>query len=365
MRITDVDVWEFSTAAPGRQSTRYGASSTVERAIVRLVDEGGNEGWGESVPLTHYAGETASTAAATLREASAGLIKKSLDDPLAEMDRVADFSNQNAARAGLEVAFLDLLAKRTGNPFAHWMGGARRTEVPLYRSIGLLSPREAIERAQKYFDRGVSTFKVKVGVDVDTDAERVLALRGAFGEKIHIRMDANGGYTPDEALRFCGKLRDARIEHLEQPVRPDEATIFQVCRQVRSMGVPVAVDESLLSEEDARRFIEEDAVDVGVLKSIKFGGPIEARRVGAIFEKAGKTPVVSSPYESLIGKAATLALALSLEKGDRAHEFSDPEGDFAASRHHYEGGRFSWKEGPGLGGWGIPERLNALAKIPA
>lgn len=364
MRISDTDVWEFSAEAPGRQSTRYGAPSTVERVIIRLKDDNGNEGWGESVPLTHYSGETASTAAAALREATGNLIKRSLDDPLAEIDRLTDFSKQHAARVGLEVALLDLLGKTTGKSITHWLGGERRTEISLYRGIGLLSPREAIERAQKYHDRGVSTFKVKVGVDLEKDAERVLALRKAFGNKINIRMDANGGYSPEEALRFCEKLVDARIEHLEQPVRPEEDSIFQVCRRIRAMGVPVAVDESLLSDEDAKRFIDEDAVDAGVLKSIKFGGPVAARRVGSIFEKAGKSPIVSSPYESLIGKAATLALALSLEKGDRAHEFSDPEGDFAASRHRYEGGRFTWKEGAGLGAWGIPDRLHALAKLP-
>ena len=365
MKIVSANVWEISTAAPGRQSTRYGASSTVERVIIRLEDGEGNEGWGESVPLTHYSGETASTAAAALRSAAGNLVKRSGDDPLAEMDQLADFSKQHAARAGLEVALLDLLAKETGKPFGHWLGGAKRTEVPLYRSIGLLTPREAVERARKYFDRGVSTFKVKVGVDLETDAERVLALRKAFGDDIHIRMDANGGYSPEEALRFCEKLRNARIEHLEQPVQPDEKSIFEVCRRIRAMGVPVAVDESLLSGEEARRFIDEDAVDVGVLKSIKFGGPIAARRVGAIFEKAGKSPIVSSPYESLIGKAATLALALSLEKGGKAHEFSDPEGDFTASRHRYEGSRFTWTECAGLGAWGIPERLDALLKVPA
>ncbi|MFC1491931.1 mandelate racemase/muconate lactonizing enzyme family protein [Nitrospinota bacterium] len=362
MQIVETNVWEVVSEAAGRRSNRYRAPAVQRRVIVRVQDEDGNEGWGESVPLEYFTGETASVSAAVLREAMKRLKGRCFEDPLAVIDELADFSQQHAARAGLEVALLDLRGKVSGVPLAHFLGGERRTEISLYGGLGLLPPQEAVRRAQKCLDQGVSTFKIKVGVDLPADAERVLAIREAFQDKVDIRTDANGGYSPEEALRFCEKIQDARIEHFEQPVRPDEKSIFEVFRSIRGMGVPVAVDESLSSEENARQLIEEDAVDVGVIKIIKFGGPTSARKVCDLFEAAGKVPVVSSPYESFIGQAAGLALALTLENGDKAHEFSDPEKGFAEWRHQHIGGRFIREEGAGIGAWGIIERLEALAQ---
>ena len=85
--------------------------------------------------------------------------------------------------------------------------------------------------------------------------------------------------TPEEAIQFCKWTLGAQIEHFEQPVLPSEKDCLEVFREIREMGVPVAVDESLFSLDQARRLIEEDAVDVGVIKIAKFGGALAAREV--------------------------------------------------------------------------------------
>lgn len=357
MQIVETNVWEVMTEVAGKRSNRYGASASQGRVIVRIEDKDGNEGWGESVPLEYFTGETASVSADVLREAMRRLSGRSIDDPVTVIDELTDFSKQNAARTGLEVALLDLKGKVSGVPATHFLGGEKRMEISLYRGLGLLPPQEAVRRAQKYMDQGFSTFKIKVGVDLSADVERVLAIREAFQDKVNIRTDANGGYSPDEALRFCEKIQDVGIEHFEQPVRPDERSIVDIFRRIRSMGIPVAVDESLSSEENARQLIEEDAVDVGIIKIIKFGGPVSARKVCGLFEAAGKISVVSSPYESFIGQAAGLALALTLDNGGKAHEFSDPMGEAANWRHQHIGGRITRREGDGFGAWGLVERL--------
>ena len=364
MRIVEADVWEVATEAVGRQPNRYGAAPILERVIVRLQDEDGNEGWGELLPLEYFTGETASVSAAVLREAVTRLKKQQSDDPLSVIDEMADFSSQKAARTGLEEAILDLKGKALGIPMSGLLGEEKRSEIFTYIGIGLLTPREAVERAQRFVDEGISTIKVKAGVDLEKDVQRVLAIRNTFGDGINIRIDANGGYSPQEALRFCEMLRDARIEHLEQPVRQDEKSRFEVFRRIREMGIPVAIDESLLSAEEALRFIEEDAVDVGVIKIIKFGGPIAARKVCAVFEAAGKSAVISSARESYIGKAASLALTLTLENGKKAHEFSllPTEETFSNWRHQFAGGKVVWREGAGLGAWGNREGLEKFAR---
>ena len=128
------------------------------------------------------------------------------------------------------------------------------------------------------------------------------------------RTDANGGFTPEEALRFTDRMIEIDLEHFEQPVLPSEEKHVDVFREIRARGMQVALDESLFSIDDARRLVDEDAVDIGLIKIAKFGGPRNAWEVARVFDAAGKPALLSSPYESYIAKSAGFALALSLDE---------------------------------------------------
>ncbi len=361
MRINEADVWETASEVDQRSRNRYGGATLLERVIIRLRDDHRHEGWGEAMPVI-VTDETGAAAAAALREAAGKLVGSEVEDPAAEVDRLADFGGLMAARSGLETALLDLWARASGKPFSDALGGERRDSFTLDGPIGLVSPEEAAEKVKGFLASGVSTIKVKVGQDIEADARRMLSLREAFGGHIQLRMDANGGYSADEAIRFSKKVLPAGIAHFEQPVLPSEVKCFDVFREIRAMGLPIAVDESLFSLDDARRLIDEDAVDVGVIKTAKFGGPLAAREVARALEDAGKVCVLSSSYESYIGKSVGLALALSLDKCDRAHELSHfaQEEDFTRWRHDISKGVMSRREGLGLGAEGILDRMEAM-----
>jgi len=362
MRITDADIWEMASEVSHQSRNRYGGATRLERAIVRLCDEDGHEGWGESMPVI-FTNESISASARALKEVAMALKDREMEDPLNEFDSLADFSGLSAARSGIEGAFLDLMSQRAGTPLADAFGGERRSELLLDGPIGLLSPKKAIEKARELLAQGVSTLKVKAGTEVNTDTERILCLREEFGPDFHLRIDANGGYTPEEALHFAEKVESIIVEHFEQPVLPSEKRCFEIFRQIREMGVPIAVDESLFSIEDANRLLDEGAVDVGVIKLAKFGGPLAALEVVRAFEAAGKVCVLGSSYESFIGKAMGIAMAISLEKCDRAQElaYRVPEAEIAEWRHNILGGTMTRSEGPGLGAWGLAGCLDAAS----
>jgi o-succinylbenzoate synthase len=366
MRIAEADVWEMFSEVAQQSRNRYGGATLLERTLIRLRDDEGHEGWGEAMPVS-FADETHSATAAALRKAAKDIKGRELEPPFGEIDSLARFSGLGAARSGLEMALLDLECQRSGKPFADALGGAMRSEISLDGPIGLIPPAEAARKVVSYLDEGLSTFKVKVGGDLDADAKRLLFLREAFGEKINLRMDANGGYSAEEALKFCKKIQPAHVEHFEQPVLPTEKNCLEVFEEIREMGIPIAVDESLFSLEDAERLLGEGAVDVGVIKIAKFGGALAAREVARAFEAAGKTAIVSCSYESFIGKAAGMALALSLESAGRVQEVGHfaKEAEFAEWRHRIEGGTMRSGEGAGLGARGLADKLSALeeAKI--
>lgn len=364
MPIHDLTVWDTAVEVNQGSRNRYGGATTLERVVVRLTDVAGAEGWGEAAPLMYITKETGSDMAATLREAAPRIRGKEAGELLAALDEVADFSGLGAARTALEIAAVDLAAKIDQAPFAQIFGGRKRNAVTLDAPIGLLSPDEAVKKAEPLVEQGVKTLKVKSGVDMEADAERIVRLRERFGPGIKLRTDANGGYTPEEALRFTDKMIEIDLEHFEQPVLPTEENCLDVFREIRARGMQVALDESLFSIDDARRLVDADVVDIGLIKIAKFGGPRNAWEVARVFDAAGKPALLSSPYESYIAKSAGFALALSLETCDRAHELAHllDEEPYAEWSHSISGGAFTAVDVSGHGAAGIPARIEKIAR---
>ena len=220
-----------------------------------------------------------------------------------------------------------------------------------------------MQKTKNYLTEGISTVKVKVGVNVKDDANRLIALREEFGEDIEIRMDANGGYTNEEVFEFCNLILPVAVQHFEQPVLPSNDRCFEIFREIREMGIPVAVDESLFSLQDAEILVQEDALDVGVIKISKFGGVLIAKKIANLLESAGKKCVISASYESLVGKSMALALALSLNNTDLAHEVGHfaKEPTITEWAHNNSNGSMSYGHCIGLGAEGNIEKINSIA----
>ena len=364
MPIREMTVWDTAVEVNQGSRNRYGGATTLERVVVRLTNDSGEEGWGEAAPLMYITKETGSEMAAALRGAAPRIRGKEADELLAALDQVADFTGLGAARTALEIAAIDLATKASQAPFSQVFGGHKRNAVALDAPIGLLPPDEAIKKAEPLVAQGVRTLKVKSGVNMEADAERIERLRERFGPDIKLRTDANGGFTPEEALRFTDRMIEIDLEHFEQPVLPSEEKHIDVFREIRARGMQVALDESLFSIDDARRLVDEDACDIGLVKIAKFGGPRNAWEVARVFDAAGKPALLSSPYESYIAKSAGFALALSLENADRAHELAHllDEEPYAAWRHSISGGAFTLADAAGHGAKGIPERVEKIAR---
>ncbi len=364
MPIQEITVWDTAVEVNQGSRNRYGGATTLERVVVRLTDEVGVEGWGEAAPLMYITKETGSEMAAALREAAPRIRGKEADELRAALDEVTDFTGLGAARTALEIAAVDLAAKTDEAPFSQVFGGHKRNAVTLDAPIGLLPPDEAVRKAEPLVAQGVTTLKVKSGVDMEADAERIVRLRERFGPDIKLRTDANGGFTPEEALRFTNRMVEIDLEHFEQPVLPTEAKCLDVFREIRARGMQVALDESLFSIDDARRLVDAEVVDVGLIKIAKFGGPRNAWEVARVFDAAGKPALLSSPYESYIAKSAGFALALSLETADRAHELAHllDEEPYAEWRHAISGGAFALADAAGHGAVGIPARVEKMAR---
>ncbi len=182
-----------------------------------------------------------------------------------------------------------------------------REQIPVNVTIPATDPERAhaIVRAG-----GCRTAKVKVaerGQSLADDIARVEAVRDALGPDGLVRVDANGGWGVDEAVRAVAALeRAARgLEYVEQPVESVED--LAVVR--RRVDVPIAADESIRRAEDPYRVRDLEAADIAVLKVQPLGGVRACLRIA---EDIGMPVVVSSAVESSVGIAAGVALAAAL-----------------------------------------------------
>ncbi len=160
---------------------------------------------------------------------------------------------------------------------------------------------------------GCSTAKVKVaepGQAAADDLERVEAVRDALGPDGRIRVDANGAWDVDQALKRLTALAGFDLEYAEQPCATVEELAELRIRLARhGVAVLIAADESIRRSGDPERVAELAAADIAVLKVQPLGG---VRRCLELVERLGMPAVVSSALESSVGLAAGVALAAAL-----------------------------------------------------
>jgi O-succinylbenzoate synthase len=183
-----------------------------------------------------------------------------------------------------------------------------RDRVPVNVTVPACSPERAREIVLA--SAGCRTAKVKVaeaGQDPGEDEARLEAVREALGRDGLIRIDANGGWSVDEAVRRIGVLERAagELEYVEQPV----ASVVELALVRRRVSVRIAADESIRRAVDPYRVRDLEAADIAVLKVQPLGGVRACLRIA---EDIGMPVVVSSAVESSIGIAAGVALAAAL-----------------------------------------------------
>jgi len=162
---------------------------------------------------------------------------------------------------------------------------------------------------------GCSTVKVKVaepGQTLADDVGRVGAVRDALGTEGRVRVDANGAWSVDDAVRSIAALIEFGLEYVEQPC----STIDELASVRTRVDVPIAVDEGIRRSPNPRAVTGvREAADVVILKAAPLGGVSAALDVASAY---GLPVVVSSALESSIGLAAGLALAAAIPRLDYA-----------------------------------------------
>lgn len=296
------------------------------RLLFLLRLEAGDQfGWGECVagetPLYSY--ETAGTARHVIHTHLAPAILGKEIKGLADLaSRFAAFRGHPMAKAGIELAFMDLVARLRGEPIARVIGGVRqRVEVGV--SLGIEPTLDALdERVRRFLGLGYRRIKLKIKPGADVSVVSGIRERHP---RIQLSVDANAAYT----LADAGLLRQLDAYDLlmiEQPLAHDD--LVDHASLQRTLRTAICLDESITSHDRARQALETGACRIINMKIGRVGGYSEALRIHDLCVERGVPLWCGGMLESGIGRAHNVALA-SLPG------FTLP-GDISGSRRYFE-----------------------------
>jgi L-alanine-DL-glutamate epimerase-like enolase superfamily enzyme len=329
-------------------SGRVDATRAVEIAV-RVTWRGGTAtGLGEAACLPPVTREDQPDVLRSIQGVAASLAGR----PASGVEALAELPLGPVARAGLETAVLDALARIAGAPVRVLLGGGRATPTALETdvTIPIGEPEHMARLARAWFARGFRALKVKVGKDVDADA-RALGAVGRAAPGARLRVDANAGYTAAEALalaRACERL-GLRIECWEQPCAEDD--LDGLAEVAAALDAPVVADESVRHLDDVRVLAARRCADGVNLKLAKSGGPLAALAIGRAARAAGLKVMMGGMVETRLGMTAAAHVACALGGAD----FVDLDTAWLLADDPYEGGYvadgplYTMPETPGLG----------------
>ena len=301
MVITKVDIFKFSI--PMRPFTiATGTMHFAQNIFIRVHTDKEMYGVGECSAFPMIVGETQETCFAMAKDFARLWKGKEADDIEKRIQELHDFTAFNSTiKSAFDMALFDLAAKKANQPLYKYLGGEiKQLETDL--TIGIDTPEKMAETATDFVKRGVRILKIKLGKDAKLDVQRVQRIVEAVGADIILRLDANQGWTYDEALFALQSLGSYNIQFCEQPMRYWNDEKLPSLKKLSP--VKIMADESVFDHYDAERLIKAEACDFVNIKFSKSGGILEARRIHEVC-KSYKIPcMMGGMLESRIALSA-------------------------------------------------------------
>ena len=352
MPITHVRTHHLTAELHTPFVTALRRTTETKSLVVELIDEEGRCGLGEAPQVWQVTGASIAGSQSCVDAVLAPLLIGRDPDEVAILSRAVERAvrDNHAAKMAIDIALHDLSARRQNLSLVRHLGGAATSvETDVTLSAGQIEGlREAAAARVK---DGFTTLKLKVGIDAAGDLARITAVREAAGPGVTIRVDANQGWTPRDAVRVIRGFEDAGlgIEFVEQPVPHwDLDGLAWVSERV---DTPVMADEAVFGVRDLVEVIRRRAADLVNVKLAKCGGLTNARTLLELARAHEIGTVVGSMMESRIAIGAAAALVAAYP----TTAVSDLDAAWWISTSpvqggiRYEGSRILLPQAPGLG----------------
>ena len=310
MKITEVKLGKISVPLRVPFKTALRSVSSVEDIVVEVHTDTGAVGYGEAPPTGAITGDTTGAILGALQD---HIIKTVVGRDVDDFEDLMLALNKcivgnTSAKAAMDMALWDLYGQLYKIPVYKLLGGSRK-EIITDITISVNDPDEMARDAADAVRRGYDTLKIKVGAHPELDVARLTAVRQAIGSDTRIRIDANQGWEPKQAVRLLNQMQEKGldIEFVEQPVKAHDIDGLKYVTE-RSY-VPVLADESVFSPEDAVRIMQTRAADLVNIKLMKCGGLYNALKIVSAAEVYGVECMIGCMLEAKISVNAAVHLA--------------------------------------------------------
>jgi L-alanine-DL-glutamate epimerase-like enolase superfamily enzyme len=340
MKIRSVKTWLQQLPLTKPYTIAYKTIDDTEIVFLEIVLENGIIGIGAANPFAEVVGETP---AITLANLQTDFVQQLVGRDIRFFNQLIDeallqFPHLPGTIAAIDIALHDAFCQFIGISVVD-LYGRKVDALPTSITIGIKETAEMLEEAKANLSAGFKIIKIKTGLDVEQDIERVTKLHEQFGNKMLIRVDANQGYSLDNLKHFIHQTKSLSIELIEQPMAVGKenelATLQSTNRKI------LAADETLLDAATALQ-LAHPPTPYGIfnIKLMKSGGIRGAREIGLIAAIAGIDLFWGCNDESMVSIAAALQVAYSCSNT----KYLDLDGSFDLSSDLVTGG-FILKDG--------------------
>ncbi len=304
-------------------------------AWVRISDDSGGFGLGEASPMGEgrAALEIVASHLAPMLVGADPLAQAVLQERMYHRHiKVGPDGALAAALAAVDIALWDLKGKLLGQPIHRLLGGAWRTRMPFYASIGGnagRSPEDACRIVERWLPLRPALVKIRLDADrtardqdIPGDIARIRAVRGLLGDGFPLAFDANNNYSVQGAIRVGRVLEDLGCAWFEEPVQHYDLGSFE--KVARALDIAVAAGEQEYTLQGVQRLIDAgvEIVQPDIVKTGGFTGLLQM----AAAARAHGVDVVPHQTQPAIGHTANLHFCAALAQGHHPCEWADPSG---------------------------------------
>ena len=357
-----INVRHRMIAMPLREDMLWtsGRRSSITRLVARIETDTGIVGWGETICLIEPVRSVFEKVIAPI----------ALGYDVSQVERFARhilgagyYHHKRAsvmACAAMEMAMWDALGKQADLPLYKLWGGKWRDSVTACAYLLASDEQALVDKARYFLDLGYTTFKTKLGFDLEKDMHIVEVLKPVTGNH-DLRVDVNGAWTLGTARRCIKALQEFDLAYIEQPLPLEDLEGHAELRQAQL--TPIALDESAYTLEDVMTIIGARAADVilldpheagGCWQTIKAAGACEGIGVATTLHSGGELALSQAAYVHLAASIPNMTLAIDTERDYLGDDISDNPPALID-------GSFVLPDGPGLGVTVNEEKLERYA----
>jgi len=251
---------------------------SVNNILVEIIaDQGKTKGYGEGAPRLYVTGESQESVTHDISDFSRrDSFPWELNDVTqiwAFLDSLPNGKEHNAAICALEISLLDALAKSQHSHIMEFFPKDFSTDMVYYGAAIPVSNKERIVEVCRFIGKmGITKLRLKMGQDFEQNHQAIKSVEQVFGEDLELRVDINGAWDRELALKHIPLMEADKVKVVEQPMMPDDPGIAEFAEAMKNSGTVLMADESACSLEDIKTILKDGHYRMVNVKLSKCGG---------------------------------------------------------------------------------------------